>query len=485
MGLILPAQAEIVLFWALTMWRFTTTHIPHHRDKHPRALGRPARESWSELWSDLEPLLRRVRETGETVSAKDRPFYIERHGLGETVYFDISYSPVREADGSVGGVLCIVSETTVRVQAQRQLASERERLAQLFQQAPSFMAVLGSLELLRKRIPDDPALVRLIDNAMEGARRGSSLTRRMLAFARRQDLKTEDIDLAGLVDGMTDLLQRSLGPTVTVRTDFPPQLPRVETDPNQLESALLNLAVNARDAMQGRGQIKISARLGETSTPAKGLEPGSYVCLSVADTGEGMDEETLKRAAEPFFTTKGIGKGTGLGLSMVHGLAEQSGGALALRSRKGEGTVAEIWLPVARWPSSGDEASAAAADAPPGPVGPLHILAIDDDPLVLMNTVDLLEDMGHTVTAVASADEALKLLRQGALFDLAISDHAMPGMTGSEFARVAMGEHPDLKIVLATGYAELPTGSDIGLPRLAKPFNQSELAAAIAQLLHH
>jgi signal transduction histidine kinase len=210
------------------------------------------------------------------------------------------------------------------------------------------MVVLGSLEMMRKRLPDDPKLKSLLGNAIEGAQRGAVLTRRMLAFARRQELKQEPVNIPELVRGMTELLQRSLGPSIGIETRFPLVSKPVLADANQLEMALLNLTVNARDAMPDGGQIVIAAR--EESVPAghvSGLKPGSYICLSVSDTGTGMDEATLRRAMEPFFTTKGIGKGTGLGLSMVHGIAEQSGGRLALQSRKGEGTSAQLWLPVA------------------------------------------------------------------------------------------------------------------------------------------
>ena len=345
------------------------------------------------------------------------------------------------------------------------------------------MAVTGSLELLKKRLPADPMVGRLIDNAMEGARRGASLTRRMLAFARRQPLQPERIDLSQLVGGMTELLERSLGPMVAVETRFPHGLPLVETDPNQLESALLNLVVNARDAMNGEGRIVIAARA-ETLAPEQALEgplaPGAYVCLSVADTGEGMDAETLKRATEPFFTTKGVGKGTGLGLSMVHGLAEQSGGALKLHSEKGRGTTAEIWLPALRRGLA--PASARPAAAPPAPVAAMDILAVDDDTLVLMNTADMLEDMGHRVAAVGSGMEALRLLEEGMGFDLVITDHAMPQMTGAQLAQEIARRRPGLKVLLATGYAELPAEAGTGLPLLSKPFTQAELAAALARL---
>ncbi len=341
------------------------------------------------------------------------------------------------------------------------------------------MAVTGSLELLRKRIPNDVAILRLINNAMEGARRGVSLTQRMLAFARQQELKSENINVSRLVEGMTELLERSLGPTIIVKTEFPSSLPLVNTDPNQLESALLNLCLNARDAMHDEGEIFISARVADASNARAGLIEGDYVCLAVSDGGEGMDEETLKRATEPFFTTKGIGKGTGLGLPMVHGLAEQSGGTLVLRSRKGEGTTAEIWLPVVKTGGQISQPLPSVQHEQNQPLQRMRILAIDDDALVLMNTAEMLEDLGHQVIAVGSAREALDLLEDGNQFDLIVTDHAMPQMTGSQFAQQALRKWPKLKILLTTGYAELPSGADIGLRRLAKPFSQADLANGI------
>lgn len=338
--------------------------------------------------------------------------------------------------------------------------------------------VLGNLERLRRRLPDDPALRKLAGNAIEGAERGSALTQRMLAFARRQDLQTRDVDPQRLVDGMAEMLQRSLGPMITIATSFPPRLPMVATDPNQLESALLNLAVNARDAMNGAGRIVISGRE-ETVAEAEGsLQPGRYVCICVADAGEGMDEETVKQATEPFFTTKGVGKGTGLGLSMVLGLAEQSGGTLKLESRPGVGTTAEIWLPTTS--PGGEQAVAPPVEqsAAPAEERPLRILCVDDDVLVLMNTAAMLEELGHEVTEAHSGPEALELF-DPERFDLVITDHAMPKMTGTELAEALRARRPGLPVLLATGYAERTPGVSDELPRLAKPFWQADLAAAI------
>jgi signal transduction histidine kinase/PAS domain-containing protein len=341
-------------------------------------------------------------------------------------------------------------------------------------------AISGSLELLRKRVPAEPNLLRLIDNATEAARRGSSLTKRMLAFARRQDLKTERVDLGALVAGMTELLTRSLGPMVVIETRIPPGLAAVEADPNQLESALLNLMVNARDAMQGEGRVVISGREEKVTEAVPGLAADTYVCLSVTDTGMGMDETVLKRATEPFFTTKGVGEGTGLGLSMVLGFAEQSGGALRLRSRPGGGTTAEIWLRAAGQPARATAPEPVQDEALPPAPRRLSILAVDDDALVLMNTVAMLEDLGHEVTAAYSAREALEAMR-GQKFDLVVTDHAMPQMTGAQLATEIWEEVPAMPIVLATGYAELPPGPGARLPRLSKPFSIADLAAALSR----
>jgi signal transduction histidine kinase/PAS domain-containing protein len=348
------------------------------------------------------------------------------------------------------------------------------------------MAVQGSLELLRERMPQEPLLLRLVDNARAGAERGSSLTRRMLAFARRQDLKSERIDLRALVEGMTELMERSLGATVTVETRFAPGLPAVEADANQLESALLNLAVNARDAMDSVGAIVISTDEAWVGNEDERLAPGHYVRLSLADSGAGMDEHTLKRATEPFFTTKGVGKGTGLGLSMAHGLAEQLGGALVLRSEPDKGTTAEIWLPAA---AAGPEPIVAAADAGVEAVKPrcpgnrrLSIMTVDDDELVRATTVEMLEDLGYDVVEARSGAEALHLLAQ-AHVDVLVTDHAMPQMTGAQLAAQVQARWPDLPVIMATGYADLPAGAQPDLPRLAKPYSQASLAEAIARAM--
>jgi PAS domain S-box-containing protein len=403
------------------------------------------------------------------------------------VVIDAIYNP----DGSVLGFAKITRDITERRKAARALEETREALIQSQKMeaighltggiAHDFnnllMAIQGSLELLQRRLPrSDPKVALLIDNALQGTRRGAALTQRMLAFARRQELRPMPLDVRDVVQRMTNLLQSSLGPSIRVETHFPPELPKVNADANQLELALLNLAINGRDAMPNGGTITIGAT---KQADAPGLKPGNYLCVSVTDTGTGMDEETLKRAMEPFFTTKGVGKGTGLGLPMVHGLAEQSGGTLLLKSRPGHGTSAELYLPVTLGELAFEAQDVTAQTLQT--VKKLAILTVDDDPLVALNTSALLEELGHTVYSAPSALHALDILRREKKIDLMITDQLMPDMTGSELATRIRAENAHMPIILATGYAELAPGEGEGLPRLAKPFGQRELAEAIAR----
>ena len=339
--------------------------------------------------------------------------------------------------------------------------------------------IIGSMELLRKRIPQDPALLKFVDHALEGARRGASLTSRMLSFARKHEMKVERTDVGALVEGMTELMNRSLG-AAKVRVKIESDLPDVEVDPNQLESALLNLVLNARDAMDGQGEIVIEAQLHTADQDTLGLKASPYVCLSVTDTGHGMDEETLARAAEPFFSTKGVGKGTGLGLPMVQGFAEQSGGTLLLKSEPGRGTRAEVLLPVSIARTERPAQRNSDDLAPPSfRPGPMKVLAVDDDPLILMNAVAMLEELGLTVVQASSGGEALSLLERET-FDLVITDHVMPKMTGAELMQKIRHKFPTMPLILATGYAELPATDGLKFLRLPKPYTLDDLATALA-----
>ncbi len=416
-------------------------------------------------------------------------------GSGETAAtIDFSLKPVRNGAGEL---VLLVPEgrdvTQLKVaQAQLHEAQKLETLGQLTGGVAHdfnnlLMVVLGNLALIKKRLgTEDARIARLLDGATQGAERGAALTRRLLAFARRQELRPEAIDLARLMAGMDELLHRTVGPLCRIVTEIPPGLPQARADVNQVELALLNLAVNARDAMPLGGDLRITARAASSTAPGAppALAPGRYLCLAVTDSGTGMDAATLARATEPFFTTKGVGKGSGLGLSMVHGLAAQSGGVLHIESTPGRGTTVELWLPV-------DSTGAAPAEplpAEPPPEAPrasrpLAILLVDDDPLVQSGSAAMLEDLGHRVTLAGSGAAALELLAAGHGFDLMITDFAMPGMDGLDLARRATQLRPLLPVVLATGFADLAVTAETTLPRLDKPYRQEALAALIGRVV--
>ena len=304
----------------------------------------------------------------------------------------------------------------------------------------------------------------------------------MLASAGRQALRPTAVALPQLIWGMMALLQRSLGPQVRVETRFPLDLPPVKADPHQLEMALLNLALNARDPTPRGGHITISA------TPclldadnAEGLPPGGYVKLSLTDEGEGMDAATLVRAAEPFFTTKGVGKGSGLGLSMVHGLAEQSGGKLLLHSQVGRGTTAELILLATTVPKeeelpNRDEPECAVAVA-------RDLLVVDDDALVLASTAAMLEDIGHKVRLAGTGEDALAQLDLHPEIDAVVTDHLMPNMTGTQLAQHIAATRPHTPVLIVSGFAELADAGTGQFAVLPKPFDRQTLARAVEALV--
>ncbi|MBP0944353.1 response regulator [Pseudomonas sp. 20GA0068] len=665
----LPVHAQIVLFWGPQFIAlYNDAYAPSIGDKHPGALGRPAVENWGELWDDLEPLLRGVRETGKTFSAKDRPFYIKRFGAKETVYFNVSYSAVRETDGSIGGVLCIVTETTERVQFERRqaflielgrtlpstsdpcaierhvlsrlreelalqhialigidddgahlktvsadpndsssaiphlpewtdsmsadlranravlheiaaspiipantrmarytvtrppctvyvpvvlhgkleavltiqpsitstfgdhelhlaqeaakqawlwinqaraeralrdlnesleqrvvtmLAQREKALAQLHESRKMEMVgqlsggvahdfnnlltpIMASLELVRRRV-EDPRSTKLLDSAMLAADRARTLVGRLLTFARRQTLVPEAIRLDGLVAELKDLIERSLGPMIVMEVDIPDSLPAVFVDPHQLELAILNLTVNARDAMDDGGRVKISAR-------AESLEAkfGNHVRLTVSDNGCGMSEDTLRHCVEPFYSTKGVGKGTGLGLSMVQGLALQSGGEFDIRSRPGQGTQVSLWLPVASSPVIQAESRVLET---PQLKGSVHVLLVDDEDLVRDSTAHLLQDLGYQVTEAPSAAVALDLFDAGLRPDVLVTDYVMADITGVQLARQVRQRINDLPILIITGYTNAKPVPTDDFEILAKPFRRQDIASRLAQLV--
>ena len=317
---------------------------------------------------------------------------------------------------------------------------------------------------------------RLVSNALEAVERARTLVQRLLAFARRQPLRSQAIDIVASLRNMEPLLQTTLGPTIGLTWDLRPDLPAVSADANQIEMAILNLTVNARDATPSGGGMTITARSQDVAADeVSGLTAGRYVVVSLADTGVGMPPSVVERAFEPFFSTKGLGRGTGLGLSMVHGLLAQLGGAVTIDSKLGQGTTVSLWLKPA------EEPAALAVQAPTivrqfaG-----RVLLVDDEDLVRAGARQMLVDLGFTVDEASLASTALARLETEP-FDVLITDHLMEGMSGADLARRALDLKPDLKILIISGYADV---DDIApdLARLAKPFRLTELASALACL---
>lgn len=415
--------------------------------------------------------------------------------LHDRRYYEMRFSTLRNEKGERIGAYQFVYDVTDRLREQQQLAEAQARVHEMAKletlgQLTGGVAhdfnnlltpIIGTLDYLQRKMSDDPRTLRLITGALESAERSAVLVQRLLTFARRQHLEARAVDVGQLVEGMADLIRRSIGPHVPVELDIEDDLPAARIDPNQLELAILNLAVNAKDAMAGGGSLTIRVGKATLTDEADGLKPGTYIRLSVIDVGTGMDSATLSRAIEPFYTTKGPGKGTGLGLSMVHGLAAQSGGGLKLKSAPGRGTTAEIWLPVTK----------GSADAPvmrdtqvPDQPRRARILLADDEPIVRRATADMLRDMGHEVVEAESGTSALKLLRERQDIEILISDHIMPGMQGRELIRKAKDEQLVTRTLLITGYAQPDEREDdTDIRRLAKPFRAADLGREIARLL--
>ena len=406
----------------------------------------------------------------------------ERRWIAATgrVQYDAQRRPMRMTG--------VVSDVTARKDADTRLAqaAKMDTIGQLTGGVAHdfnnlLTPIMGSLDLLRRRGGNDERAARLIDNAMQAADRAATLTQRLLAFARRQTLEPRSVDTGALIDGMVELVRRSLGPTIDVVVEVPRHLAAARVDPNQLELALLNLAVNARDAMPSGGKLTIAAaEVVVDQRNSLSLRPGRYIRILVADTGTGMDRTTLARAIEPFFSTKGVGKGTGLGLSMAHGLAAQSEGALQLSSAPGKGTTVELWLPASQLASEAidhhrPEPAAASRNA--------TVLLVDDEDLVRTMTADLLRDLGYQVIEATSAAQALAALRGGIEADVLVTDYLMPNKTGAALIHELRRRGTTLPVLLITGYAN--AGDDVpeDVPRLSKPFRQIDLSTRIDALV--
>jgi signal transduction histidine kinase/CheY-like chemotaxis protein len=349
--------------------------------------------------------------------------------------------------------------------------------------------VIGSLEMARRRKDDPIRVATSIGNAEEAAKRAAQLTNRLLAFSRQQPLSPQVLDANKLVSGMSDLLMRTLGETIQVETVLAGGLWRTFADAGQVENAILNLAVNARDAMPDGGRLTIETANADlddryASVNAE-VQPGQYVLISVTDMGTGISPEVLERAFEPFYTTKGVGRGTGLGLSQVYGFVKQTQGHVAIYSEVGQGTTVKIYLPR----HMGDETAAIAstADGVPAAEADEIILVVEDEAQVRDMSVDALRELGYTVMQATNGHDALDLIADQSRLDLLFTDIVMPEMNGRQLADKAKAIRPGLRVIYTTGYtrnAVVHNGVlDPGVALLQKPFTISQLARKVRDVL--
>lgn len=406
--------------------------------------------------------------------------------VGGWRWFDFAMRPMRNAAGEIIAIVPEAVETTERRRAEEALRQSQklEAMGQLTGGVAHdfnnlLTPIIGAFDMLQRSDLGGERERRMIDGGLLAADRARTLVQRLLAFARRQPLRSSAVDVGALVRGMAELVASTSGPKITLDVRIDEDAICAKADPHQLEMAILNLSVNACDAMPDGGTLTISVapeRIGPHH-PAQ-LAPGGYVRLSLADTGVGMDAETRARAVEPFYSTKGVGKGTGLGLSMVHGLVAQLGGGLHIESAPGEGTRIDLWLVECE---HGADSVASKPEAMPDVRGRGTILLVDDEDIVRSSTADMLEQIGFDVVQAASAEQALALLERGDAFVLLITDHLMPGMSGTELARIMRDRRPALPVLLLSGYADVAEIAP-DLDRLGKPFRQSELSAYVGAL---
>ena len=434
---------------------------------------------------------RAVKEAWGRALAGDPYTAVQEFGELDRRFYEMKFNILRDRQGEQIGAFQFVYDVTDRLKNERRLAQTEEALRQAQKtealgQLTGGVAhdfnnlltpIVGGLDMLQRRITADERTHKILSGALASAERAQTLVQRLLAFARRQPLQPRAIDVADIIENMRELIASTTGPQVKLELHLGENLPPARADANQLEMALLNLVVNARDGMPDGGALTITVaisevRIGET----KDLMPGHYISVVVKDTGVGMDELTLNKAIEPFFSTKGIGRGTGLGLSMVHGLAAQLGGALRLESQLGKGTTVSLLLPV----TQAEVTAELVAEAPSVP-GAGTILLADDEELVRASTAEMLRELGFEVVEVTSADEALHRIDAGMSPSVVVTDHLMPGMTGAELARILRRRRPELPVLIISGYSDMD-GLAPDMARLTKPFRQSDLARSLAAL---
>jgi len=420
-------------------------------------------------------------------------------------YDEVRFAALRDSRGQIIGASSMSYDVTDKVRAEQQLEAAQDQLRQaqkmeavgqltggIAHDFNNMLAVVtGSLDLLDRRTPgDDGRAKRLISSAMEASKRAANLTKRLLAFSRQQPLDPEILDINKLVSGMSDLFRHSLGAEVRLETVVAGGIWPVFIDPNQLESVLLNLAVNARDAMPGGGHLTIETQNAHLDTryvaDEPGVAPGHYVMVAVTDTGTGMPAEVIAKAFDPFFTTKEVGKGTGLGLSQVYGFVKQSGGHVKIYSEVGQGTTIKIYLPRYLGLASSSDADTNEAERPAAESREL-ILVVDDEDIVRHFSAEALGELGYGVLLAASAAEAMTIIAERADIDLLFTDIVMPEVNGRKLAELVHPLRPNLPILYTTGYtrnAIVHNGVlDAGVEMIGKPFTLDELALKVREVL--
>ncbi len=391
----------------------------------------------------------------------------------------------------------LVAERTLELESAQARLVHSQRMEALGQLAGGIahdfnnvlQAVQGGAALIERRPADSEEVRRIARMVFDAAGRGSSVTRRLLAFSRRGDLRAEAVDAAALLTDMREILTHTLGTGIGVRVDLQEGLPPLFGDKGQLETALINLASNARDAMSGKGTIVLAAEQRTVAEGESGLQAGAYVRLSVADAGAGMSPEVLARATEPFFTTKRKGEGTGLGLAMARGFAEQSGGTLTIESAEGAGTTIGLFFPVAEAARDVRRVAGERGGGADDARRPSRLLIVDDEPLVREIIVEQLKAEGYAAVAAADGPEALALLDAGEEVDLIISDFSMPGMDGLALVGEVQHRRPKLPAILLTGFAtnaaEIAVSGAVSgtFSLLRKPISGQHLAERVALML--
>jgi PAS domain S-box-containing protein len=427
------------------------------------------------------------------IAARDKRFEAEGWRVrkdGSRFWANVVIDAVYDDTGALIGFAKITRDMTERrvVDEQLRQSQKMEAVGQLTNGVAHdfnnlLATIIPNLELAQTEIKEE-SILRYLENAMRAAERGAQLTHQLLAFSRRHELQTEPVDVNQIISQACEMLPRTLGPTIEVHALLKEDAWWAMTEPAQLELAILNLAINARDAMLAGGKLTIGTRniTHENGHGFPPLDPGHYVMITVADTGTGMSEEIRNRAFEPFFTTKEVHKGTGLGLSMVYGFARQSGGAATIKSEIGKGTHVQMYLPRAprRSASAGEAGDHSRWSAGP----PSRILVVDDNSAVRTITAAMLRTLGHDTVEAAGGEDALDLLKHDGRFDLLMVDLAMPNMQGDEFAARARELIPEIPTLFVTGYAEpgrvnLITGDEM----LKKPFRRAQLAGKLRYIL--